>query len=159
VKICELWGYLPKLANIQQMQLSSYPLMKTIAALCLSAYFLAGTMLLPAGDFSTLPDLPKMYVDCKTIEDPDMDLPDFITEHLLMVDIGSLFENGVPEPNEKPHQPIQFHHQIVQISLVAQVENVECKPVQVVIPPASIQTDEIYIASYAASVFRPPISS
>jgi hypothetical protein len=125
----------------------------TILLLC---YFVGGTMLLPEGDFSTLPDLPKMYADCKNLEDPDMDLPDFITEHLLEVD-GIFEQNTIPEPDEKPHQPVQFHHQFVQISFASRQFRVELHQPVITVRQLATQTAEVYLAGYTVSVFRPPI--
>lgn len=119
-------------------------------------YFMAGTMFLPEGDFSTLPDMPKMYAQCKAVEDPDMDLPDFITEHLLAID--GLFGQDIPEPGDKPHQPIQFHHQFVQISTIARHFNIELLQPIVIENQLTPRVDEEFLSGYTASVFRPPIA-
>jgi hypothetical protein len=127
-----------------------------ISALLLLAYFISGTMLLPEGDFSTLPDIPKMYAHCKTEEDPDMDLPDFITEHLLEID--GVFGQVQDEPDEKPHQPVQLHHQLSQIIFVAHQFNI-MPVVPQSIPAAAIAvSDEIYLSDYHGALFRPPIA-
>ena len=68
-----------------------------------------GNLLLPLGDFSALSQLPDMYHHCKTVEDPDMNLADFVTEHLL--NLGEIFEeNDEPDEHELPHSPIPFHN-------------------------------------------------
>jgi len=73
-----------------------------------SVYFLAGTVLLPQGDFSALSQLREMYHHCKTVEDPEMGLADFITGHLLNLD--DIFEDAnEPDEHELPHSPIPFH--------------------------------------------------
>ena len=114
-------------------------------------------MFLPEGDFSTLPDLPKMYTNCKAAEDPDMDLPDFITEHLLEVD--GLFGQWAPdEPNEKPHQPVQFHHQFVPITFVARHLKIELNQPLVAETKQPRLVNEVYLSDYSAAVFRPPIA-
>ena len=129
--------------------------LKTLTILLLF-YFIGGTMFLPEGDFSTLPDLPKMYADCKNLEDPDMDLPDFITEHLFEVD--GLFGQDIPEPNEKPHQPVQFHHQFVQISFASRQLRIELQQPVVVVRKMVAQKNEECLTGYTVSVFRPPIA-
>ena len=130
--------------------------LKTLTILLLF-YFIGGTMLLPEGDFSTLPDIPKMYADCKNLEDPDMDLHDFITEHLLGMD-DVCGQNALPEPNEKPHQPVQFHHQFVQISFASKQLRIEFHQPFVAVRALFTQTSELCLAGHTVSVFRPPIA-
>jgi hypothetical protein len=72
-------------------------------------YFLAGNILLPQGDFAALAQLPQMYQHCKTTEDPDMDMADFITEHLLNLDNIFCKEEDTDE-HELPHNPVPFHN-------------------------------------------------
>jgi hypothetical protein len=129
-------------------------LLKTLTILLLF-YFVAGTMFLPEGDFSTLPDMPKMYAHCKAVEDPDMDLPDFITEHLLQID--GLFGHDIPEPGDKPHQPIQFHHQLVQIITAARQFNIELIQPVVIKSQLTVQVDQVFLSGYTGFVFRPPM--
>jgi hypothetical protein len=71
-------------------------------------YFLAGNILLPQGDFAALTELPDMYRHCQTTEDPDMDVIDFITGHLLNLDDGAEDKNDIDE-HELPHNPLPFH--------------------------------------------------
>ncbi|MEI7801314.1 MAG: hypothetical protein WCI97_01590 [Bacteroidota bacterium] len=83
--------------------------MKTIFSISILAYFFLGSMVLPQGDFSVLPQLPKMYQHCKSVEDADMNLVDFVFDHLMGID-GSFdqHENG---DHEKPHSTTPFQHQ------------------------------------------------
>ena len=128
----------------------------TILLLC---YFVAGTMFLPEGDFSTLPDLPKMYADCKNFEDPDMNLSDFVTEHLFEINgMAGVFPEQADEPNERPHQPVQFHHQFVRISFVAKQFKIELQQPVAEAPQLIAHTDMVYLSDYTVSVFRPPIT-
>jgi hypothetical protein len=122
-------------------------------------YFVAGTMFLPEGDFSTLPDLPKMYADCKNFEDPDMNMSDFVTEHLFEINgMAGMFPEQADEPNERPHQPVQFHHQFVQISFVAKQLKIELQQPVVQALQTMALTDDVYLSDYTVSVFRPPIA-
>ena len=125
------------------------------SAILLTAYFFAGTLFLPEGDFSTLSQLPKMYQHCKATEDPDMDVPDFITEHLLEVD--GLLGHEEQDAKEKPHQPIQFHHQLTQFNFVSTELKFEFKQPSVKKTTTSVVANNIYLSDYAGSVFRPPI--
>ena len=122
-------------------------------------FFIAGPMFLPEGDFSTLPDLPKMYADCKTYEDPDMDLTDFVTEHLLEINgMAGVFAQAPDEPNEKPHQPVQFHHQFVQMNFAARQFRIELQQPVVQVQTLTPQFNDVYLSDYSVSVFRPPIA-
>jgi hypothetical protein len=69
---------------------------------------LLGNCLLPHGDFATIAQLPAMYQHCKVTEDPDINIPDFIVEHLLnLEDVAA--EQGDKEEHELPHNPVPFH--------------------------------------------------
>lgn len=83
--------------------------MKTILSISILSYFLMGSLILPQGDFSVLPQLPKMYQHCKAVEDADMNLVDFVFDHLMGID-GSFdqHENG---DHEKPHSTTPFQNQ------------------------------------------------
>jgi hypothetical protein len=128
--------------------------MQRFLGLILFSYFLSGTLLLPQGDFATLPDLPKMYAHCKETEDHDLDIPDFIEEHLLMMDD---LMGEPPEPDDKPHQPVQFHHIYAPVTVAA---GQNFKVTVLALPQIKQQapiTDEVYLSDYPTSVFRPPI--
>ena len=129
--------------------------MQRLLGLMLFSYFLSGTLLLPQGDFAALPDLPRMYAHCKETEDHDLDIPDFIEEHLLMMD--DLMREQ-PEPDDKPHQPVQFHHIYAPVT-IAMRQNF--KVTQPVLPQTGQQvpiTNDVYLSDYPASVFRPPMA-
>jgi hypothetical protein len=68
-------------------------------------YFVTGAVILPSGDFSMLPQLPEMYAHCKANEDKDMNVLDFITDHLLNWDM--VFDQHTQD-EQKPHQQ-NFH--------------------------------------------------
>jgi hypothetical protein len=70
-----------------------------------TVYFLLGNILLPQGDFSTIAQLPAMYQHCKTAEDPDINIADFITEHLLNIEEDDADEK---DEHELPHNPVSF---------------------------------------------------
>ena len=128
--------------------------MKKLLGLILFSYFLMGTLLLPQGDFATLPDLPRMYAHCRDTEDHDLTIPDFIEEHLFMMDdlMGEL-----PEPDDKPHQPVQFHHIYAPVTIAVrqnfQVEEPSLHSIREKVPV----TDDAYLSDFPASLFRPPI--
>jgi hypothetical protein len=128
--------------------------MQKLLGFILLCYFLSGTLLLPQGDFATLPDLPKMYAHCRDTEDKDLEVPEFIISHLLLMDdlLGE-----VPEPDDKPHQPVQFHHIYSPILVeVHQVIHLVVQPLAAKNEP-SVFSNDIYLSDYPVSVFRPPI--
>jgi hypothetical protein len=129
--------------------------MHKLLGLILFLYFISGTLLLPQGDFATLPDLPKMYAHCKETEDSDMDVADFIQEHLFMLDE---IMGDKPEPDDKPHQPVEFHHIYVSITLTAPHNFKVQQPVMIQSQKAPLIHDDIYLSDFPASVFRPPIA-
>jgi hypothetical protein len=107
--------------------------MQRFLGLILFVYFLSGTLLLPQGDFSTLPDIPKMYAHCRDTEDPDMNALDFLTGHLLSMD--DLMGN-VLDPEDKPHAPVEFHHIYSPITItISQIDEVVQQPASVFRPP------------------------
>ena len=57
---------------------------------------------MPQGYFAALTKLPDMYRHCQTTEDPDMNVIDFVTEHLLNLEEGAADENDIDE-HELPH--------------------------------------------------------
>ena len=128
--------------------------MQKLLGIILLTYFVSGTLLLPQGDFAILPDLPKMYAHCKETEDHDLDIPDFIEEHLLMMDD---LMGEQPEPEDKPHQPVEFHHIYSPVTIVV-------RQILTLVEQAAINdkrqvviSNEVYLSDYPVSVFRPPI--
>ena len=72
------------------------------------AFYTFGTLCLPMGDFAMLKDLPEMFRHCKATEDKDLNVFEFLTEHVSP--IGQLIEGAEHEAEEdgdKPHEPIQ----------------------------------------------------
>ena len=117
-------------------------------------YFATGTLLLPQGDFAALPDLPKMYAHCKATEDSDLDIFDFVEEHLLMLDD---LMGETPEPQDKPHQPVQFHHIFAPVTVAVRQQVAIAKEPILKEKTHSPILNEVYLSDYPASVFRPPI--
>ncbi|MDZ4758577.1 MAG: hypothetical protein SGJ10_10655 [Bacteroidota bacterium] len=114
-----------------------------------------GTFCLPAGNFSAIVDLPKMYEHCKATEDKDMTPFDFVTDHLINID--GLFDMHEDGDEQKPHSPVQLHCLFAQISIVTQQFLVSvAKPINFKsnIP---IYTENFYYSEYYSFVFRPPI--
>ncbi len=93
--------------------------MKTIFSISILSYFLIGSLILPQGDFSVLPQLPKMYDHCKSVEDAGMNLVDFVFDHLIGIDgsfdhligIDGSFDQHENGDHEKPHSTTPFQNQ------------------------------------------------
>jgi len=65
-------------------------------------YFLLGAVCLPGGNFALVGQLPKMYAECKAHEDKDMNLIDFVTDHLICID--AIFDSHQGNDEQKPHE-------------------------------------------------------
>lgn len=123
-------------------------------------YFLLGQMLLPNGDFSVLPDLPAMYAHCKTTEDKDLSVLDFITDHLINID--GLFDAHNNGDQQKPHKPFNFNHLCTGFVLISQINKPEIMRFKNIVTieradglPHSKQ--RFFKNHYLSSIFRPPI--
>ena len=49
-----------------------------------------------------------MYAHCKTTEDKDLSVLDFISDHLINID--GLFDAHNNGDHQKPHKPFNFNH-------------------------------------------------
>ena len=128
--------------------------MQKLLGVILFSYFLSGTLLLPQGDFATLPDLPRMYAHCRDTEDHDLTIPDFIEEHLFVMDdlMGEL-----PEPEDKPHQPVEFHHIYAPVTIAVR-QNLKIEEPSLPLIRQNVPiVDDVFLSDYPSSVFRPPI--
>ena len=128
--------------------------MQKLLGVILFSYFLSGTLLLPQGDFATLPDLPRMYAHCRDTEDHDLTIPDFIEEHLFVMDdlMGEL-----PEPEDKPHQPVEFHHVYLPVTIAVR-QNLKIEEPSLPLIRQNVPiVDDFFLSDYPSSVFRPPI--
>lgn len=104
-----------------------------------------------------LTDLPDMYRHCKSTEDRDMTPLDFITDHLINID--SVFDKHDNGDSQKPHQPIQTHHQgQVTVSFVSCFSFSISKLCPVDLRP-SIPSNSFLPSDYTSGVFRPPIAA
>ncbi|MGZ4043067.1 MAG: hypothetical protein ACXVNM_09410 [Bacteroidia bacterium] len=123
----------------------------TILTLC---YYTIGSIILPCSDFSIIPQLPELYAHCQSTEDKDMDMIDFVTDHLLNIDgIFDSHENG---DDQKPHKdPV---HKI-NSSFVYTAVPAECKfELSTEISAQKVfNYGNTYFFDFAGSVFRPPM--
>ena len=112
---------------------------------------------MPQSDFSTLADLPEMYQNCKTTEDKDMTLVDFVTDHLINID--GFFDEHLKGDEQKPHIPKHIHHYTVQTCFIQTYE---------VFKSLNLYSEffnfkklnysaNFYTSDYSKSLLRPPI--
>jgi len=118
-------------------------------------YYAAGTLIFPLGDLSYLRDLPQMYARCAQ-EDPDMDLGDFIVEHLLNISDGDEHEAG-----ERPHQPIYSHMPVQAAATFAAPVAVMAgeKMLYPVEKAYSTFNGNHFRNTFEAQILRPPIAA
>lgn len=127
----------------------------------LLAFYFTGAILLPLGDLSILPDLPNMYTQCKATEDKDLNVFEFITEHVSGIGqlvAGLEHDSGDDDDGDKPHTPVQFHFQVQIIDCRVVVVQLPCIK-QYAQPAAALPMQSAaYVADYISKIFRPPIA-
>ncbi len=143
----------------------NYPLiftyvLKLSSTILFTAFYLLGTFILPFGDFSVIKDLPGMFNHCKATEDTDLNVFEFLTEHVS--GLGQLIEGNEHgeeegEENDKPHAPVQIHFEQQKVICESQaVTAPAAKPLP--LPELrALPTGIAYIADYVSAIFRPPI--
>ena len=128
--------------------------MRKLICILTLVYYSIGSLILPASDFSIIPELPHLYSHCKATEDKDMNFSDFITDHLMNID--GIFDKHEKGNEQKPHK--NFEHQINSTFVFL--------PSQVSIPLTNKFTfssdkikfaDNKYYFDFVVNVFRPPI--
>ncbi len=133
----------------------NYLILKKVTYIFLLAFYSFGTLCLPLGDFSSLNDLPAMYQHCKATEHKDMTPIDFITDHLLNIDC--LFDEHENGDEQKPHTPIQFHHQQSQSFFLTHEFKVTESHIAIIQVSLPVYEEANYYSNFLSSVFRPPI--
>lgn len=132
---------------------------KKVIAFFVLVYYALGQLILPCGDFSILPDLPKMYARCKAMEDHDMTPFDFVTDHLVNID--GLFDAHDNGDEQKPHQPFPLQHHQFQVPYClpatpeASLEIGLAMPFQKRISPT--YEASALPSAHLGSIFKPPI--
>ena len=88
--------------------LKPYQILRSVFVGMVLFYYVLGTLFLPSGDFSSLSDLPTMYQHCKQSEHHDMNVFDFVSDHLINID--GLFDDHQDGDDQRPHQNFPIHH-------------------------------------------------
>ena len=126
-----------------------------ITTILLLTYYAFGALCLPSGDFSCLSDLPEMYRHCKATEDKDMTPFDFITDHLLNIDC--MFDKHDGGDAQKPHTPVQFHHQQTANNFIAQKKSFSIITNSINENDLPVYQESFYNSDYISKIFKPPI--
>lgn len=128
--------------------------MKQAFFLLFTFYYTFGVLCLPQSDFSVLPDLPAMYRHCKTQEDKDLTLFDFLKDHLINVD--GFFDAHDHGDLQKSHTPVQLQHQPQQ-TLVLLPSLQHFSPfIFLTIKESPKFSKKIYHFIFSVAIFRPP---
>lgn len=117
-------------------------------------YYSIGSLVLPASDFSIIPELPQLYSHCKATEDKDMNFADFITDHLINID--GIFDQHKNGDEQKPHKNQEHQINSTFVFLPSQVSIP--LTTKITTSPDKIQfADTKYCFDFVGNVFRPPI--
>lgn len=132
---------------------------KAVVILFMTIYGL-GMLLYPMGDFACSRSLISLYHHCQG-EDPDLDIADFVFEHLLNLDdVIDCFEHEEQEKNEKPHQPFQYTQapapMPVVVSKLIYFEATGQEPVYSEASVYSLYKQPYIPLCYLTEVFHPP---
>ena len=119
-------------------------------------YFLIGTLILPLGNFASLPNLPEMYRHCVATEDKDMDAADFITDHLVNIDC--IFDKHEEGDEQKPHQASAFNNTLQQLFVNLPQVNWQIQKPLIVQSQNISFVASVYHSEYRSEVLRPPIA-
>jgi hypothetical protein len=126
--------------------------MRQVIVTFLLVYYGLGTILFPMGDLSFVRDLPQMYHQCAQ-EDPDIDLCDFVVEHLL-----NIHDGDEAEEHDKPHQAVYNH--IPMQSLITYFTKVKIQSttsnILIIKTKYPILQNTSFRPGYLSAVVRPP---
>lgn len=123
------------------------------------AFYSLGTIFLPLSDFSLIKDLPAMYNQCKTTEDKDMTVVDFMTDHLINLDC--VFDEHTNEDKQKPHKPFNNNKHQTLYKILSEnsffktgdegfIKNIKSTKI-------NNFKNNLYFYSLIFSIFHPPI--
>ncbi|MBA3681828.1 MAG: hypothetical protein H0W73_11800 [Bacteroidetes bacterium] len=129
--------------------------MKKAICILVLAYYSVGSLILPLADFSILPDLPQLYAHCKATEDKDLQITDFITDHLMNID--GIFDQHDNGDEQKPHEPFAHKTNISFVFLSFKLFTQTVLP-QEVVKEKVISPVKMYHFDFIGNIFRPPIA-
>ena len=144
-------NYFRKL-NIKKA-IDSIKMIRYITTLFLGFYFLAGSMILPLGDFSLMSDLPDMYHSyCKiTAEKPD--IIDFIGDYIW----GGKDLLGHNKHDATSSSSLQFQHQASHSLYFNHYFTLLPHKLDVLITKYNLSSIAFQILDFHCETLRPPI--
>jgi len=129
---------------------------KSFIGIFLAFYLLAGSMVLPLGDFSLINDLPGMYHAYTEVSAEKPDVIDFIGDYLLSG--KELLGHNKHDASPKADGSTQFQHQAISLlyynAIGIMIEN---NPDAFTIEP-TIRESRFYPINYQSKSLRPPIA-
>jgi hypothetical protein len=131
-------------------------MVKRTMAIFLTLYFLAGSVLLPLGDFSLIKDLPGMYHSYAKIKVGKPDVIDFVGDYLMGG--KSILGHNAHDDASKAGSDLQFQHQanmsLYFVPQVYQLQRLLLEP----IAEYHIHTHTFHTSDYQNKLFRPPLA-
>ena len=129
--------------------------MRNFICILTFCFYSIGSLILPASDFSLIPELGEMYSHCKATEDKDMNLADFITDHLMNID--GIFDHHENGDEQKPHQPFQHQAGNSIVFIQSPLHYQFRQAIELRARPVCFSNKEYYF-DFVGDVFRPPIA-
>lgn len=121
-------------------------------------YFLAGSLILPLGDFSLMKDLPQMYRSYEKLATPDeLGLIDFVGDYLMGG--KTILGHNKKDAPETAKSNVQFQHAQSFCSIL----NIHFQSTNVTVANAAIIHPDISIpvntSEFHTELFRPPLNT
>jgi len=123
----------------------------------MACFFLAGSTVLPLGDFSLLRDIPRIYHNYKKITTPEeLSFFDFVGDYLLQG--KEIFGHNKHDKSENPVNNTQFGHQANPLNVL--LPNFYLSEIKTAVNQKAYNADNkpVVIAGYCRELLRPPLS-
>jgi hypothetical protein len=133
-------------------------MIRKATAYILCCYFLAGSLVLPLGDFSLIKDLPQMYQAYQKLASPDeCGIFDFVGDYLLGGKV--LLGHNKSDIPETAKSNVQYQHAASFCSiLVIPIQTIILTVVYVAPIHANISTS-VNTSEFHKEFFRPPLNT
>ena len=131
-------------------------MIKSFLGIFLAFYLLAGSMVLPLGDFSLINDLPGMYHSYTQVTAETPDVIDFIGDYLLSG--KELLGHNKHDAHPKADGSTQFQHQAISL-LYYSGANYKLENIATIFTLEPTSKESIFIpVNYQSKSLRPPIA-
>ncbi len=129
---------------------------RSIVAILLACFFLAGSTLLPLGDFSLMRDIPSMYRSYCKVKAGKPDPADFIGDYLLGG--KDLLGHNSNDASAKSDNSLQFQHQAVFSLMVLFHSKLQSNLFAKLLDKPIISHLLTVTTAYKRTLFRPPLA-